>query len=614
MKHKRYKLRSIFYLITLASLAVFVFLAHGKALENGLVFDDTEQVLYNSWITSFHHIPEMFTQHVWGFSEFDTSYAVYYRPLMHVVYAVEYSLFGLDVQRFHFVQLFIHASNTFLVFLLCKKLLPRFIPRDHGGANQVGIVTTSYVAAVVFGTYPTQSEVANWIATLPEALYAFFLFLALLLYLREGVKERALSVFLFACALFSKETAVVFPVVLFVLSLVTQTNMHVRKVFIEWVKKDWMFLAVLLCFLLIRQVVFTFSPLHTYSDIFAPFIMLMAVVAYGPVTILYHMAQSFFPFEFSTAFVKDFTQISVFHSILSGIFYAVGICLLLFRPRVHGRWLAPVLFSVSWFLLFLLPACVSYFPLSQRYGYVAFFGIVFVFAVGCIRLQTHLKPIRAGVICALFCLVVVPWSIFVSRERSGIWKSTTTLFEDSARKYPGVSLTHSKLAQEAAIKGDVERFEQHMRAIKNYDKELKKGENAFNEYHYFRGFAFLVSGQYENAMSEYRRIMRQDTAPKRFQARVLRDMGVAAVYINGEQPLSYFSRAMRMQPASPRLPRLAAQYFCFRGNRERANAYFLRARNLGEYPEKLLMAKSMCDHDNFLESFLEVETYLYEVK
>jgi hypothetical protein len=47
---------------------------------------------------------------------FSSFYNANYHPFTTLSYAIEYNLFGLNAKPYHFVNLFIHLLNTFMVF------------------------------------------------------------------------------------------------------------------------------------------------------------------------------------------------------------------------------------------------------------------------------------------------------------------------------------------------------------------------------------------------------------------------------------------------------------------------------------------------------------------
>ena len=103
------------FLLFVSLIALTSFAVYFNSLFNGFVFDDANQVLNNPWLKSSKFIPNIFSSNVWGFEGRETSY---YRPLMHIIYMLTASVFGLNAWGFHFVNILFHTSVSILVFLI----------------------------------------------------------------------------------------------------------------------------------------------------------------------------------------------------------------------------------------------------------------------------------------------------------------------------------------------------------------------------------------------------------------------------------------------------------------------------------------------------------------
>ncbi len=114
------------------------FAAYFNIFSNEFVIDDVHQIVENYWIRDIKFIPEIFSTSVWAFEGRDTSY---YRPLMHIIYLVCYSLFGLKPWGFHLASILLHAGVSVLVFLVTRRLLMESRP-----SNSDAYLTPSFAA------------------------------------------------------------------------------------------------------------------------------------------------------------------------------------------------------------------------------------------------------------------------------------------------------------------------------------------------------------------------------------------------------------------------------------------------------------------------------------
>lgn len=129
-----------------------------------------------------------------------------FRPLALLTFAVQLWSGHLDPRPYHFINLGMHALNTFLVVLLAWRLLARDSPNGFRAA-------TALVCGLLYGFHPALTEPVAWITGRFDLLMTAFLLLALLL---DGARpmvswSRVCAVgLLFLAALLSKEIAVGF--------------------------------------------------------------------------------------------------------------------------------------------------------------------------------------------------------------------------------------------------------------------------------------------------------------------------------------------------------------------------------------------------------------------
>jgi hypothetical protein len=76
------------------------FLVYFNALFNDIVYDDHYFILQNPWIRDARHIPKIFLSDMWEFHF--TGGGNYYRPMFHILYMIDYNIFGLRPWGFSF--------------------------------------------------------------------------------------------------------------------------------------------------------------------------------------------------------------------------------------------------------------------------------------------------------------------------------------------------------------------------------------------------------------------------------------------------------------------------------------------------------------------------------
>ncbi|HTT65729.1 MAG TPA: tetratricopeptide repeat protein [Bryobacteraceae bacterium] len=185
--------------------AVVVAAAYVRAPGLGFVFDDDIIVRANPYITSVRHIPSYFTEHIW--SNLMLARKNYYRPVFLLWLLGNYEEFGTDALGWHLSSLLLHLGNAVFLYLLALRFT-----RERFSA---------LAASLVFGLHPVQVENVVWASASTELLGSFLSLAALLCYLRslESTARRvpllAASVFLYAMAVLTKETAIILPAIVF---------------------------------------------------------------------------------------------------------------------------------------------------------------------------------------------------------------------------------------------------------------------------------------------------------------------------------------------------------------------------------------------------------------
>ncbi|MCU1262733.1 MAG: rane protein of unknown function, partial [Bryobacterales bacterium] len=159
----------------------------------------------------------------------------FFRPLEYVSLRATGPWAGFDPIRWHAANMLVHFTNSVLVYSVAARLYQGF--------------WTPAMASLLFAVHGTRPEAVAWVNGRLDLITAFFFLLALLLYLRYCETPRAsllaASLVSVSCAVMTKESAYVFPLILLL---------------IAWFKKDRAFRrpAVHLPFWLLTVAVFAY--------------------------------------------------------------------------------------------------------------------------------------------------------------------------------------------------------------------------------------------------------------------------------------------------------------------------------------------------------------------
>jgi len=185
-------------------VALAAILTYLPTLRFGFVYDDDIQVLDNPAITSWHFLLTYFLKPIAGFYPRLAS-AHYYRPLFFIWLRLNYFFWHKQAWGWHLTNLLLHAAVSILVLLVLRKYFPesRWV----------------LFGALIFAVHPVHAETVVWVSGCTDALMALGLLSSLYLWMKNGETSSSLlkigSLLCFFLALLAKETAIVFPAVIF---------------------------------------------------------------------------------------------------------------------------------------------------------------------------------------------------------------------------------------------------------------------------------------------------------------------------------------------------------------------------------------------------------------
>jgi len=238
-------------------LVLMVFMTYLPVVFNQFIGDDHLLVENNTFYSSWKNVPRLFVQgnihqdkdifandndHGTGF--------VGYRPVLSLTYFLDRSLWGNKPFGYHLTNIIIHCSNCILFFLIISLI--------------IGPIWESFLAALLFGLHPIQSEAVAVIGYRADILSAFFVLSSFYLWIRFRSKDHPeikyfiASLIMYFLALFSKEASALLPLVIFFYDLIwpgTSKSLKQRWVYYAG------FISILIFYLYVYIFVFPNSSL-----------------------------------------------------------------------------------------------------------------------------------------------------------------------------------------------------------------------------------------------------------------------------------------------------------------------------------------------------------------
>ena len=171
-------------IILIISIGVYL-----NTLPNEFVYDDEILVLQNKWIKDIRYLPKIFFSDLWALEGSKEVFSNYYRPLIHIIYMIDYHIFGLKPWGFHLTNVIFHAGVSVLVFLIASILLGQILnpksqilnPKSQIPKSQ--ILNPAFIAAILFAVHPIQTETVACVAGIAEPSFALFYLLSFYFYI-----------------------------------------------------------------------------------------------------------------------------------------------------------------------------------------------------------------------------------------------------------------------------------------------------------------------------------------------------------------------------------------------------------------------------------------------
>lgn len=560
------------FLVLVGLSAVLV--AHSPGFFHEFVlWDDTTYVTNNEHVLGGLTMDNVF----WAFTQF---HAANYHPLTWVSLQLDASVWGPEPFGFHTTNILLHLGNTFLVFLLFKRM----------GCN----LFVSYFVMLLFGLHPVHVESVAWVTERKDQLFMLFGLLALISYVdvvrqSEGANKLKASSLLrpagwLLCSLLSKPMLVTFPLLAICLDVWPLGRLGVPKSSTEpfkgfshesfttiWrlILEKWPLWLLVIIFsvstVLAQSLGGAVASLTTVS--------LRARLANALVSIFRYLGKLFWPTDFSFFYRPlsfddhDLRLIAAGLGLVCLSFAAIR--LIRVRPYLAVGW--------AWFLLSLLPVIgiiqVGNQSMADRYLYLPAIGIYVVFAVAMqevINLIFRSSKQRSQAKVALVATTGVLLAC-LTHQQSLVWRESRTLFAHGLEVDSNNDLALANLGVIAIQEQDFEA------AFDYYHRAISLNPCLPPEVFKHRGVARFQLGDLSGAIDDMKLAI--ELQPDNARWLELRGVFLARADRVNEALLMY-QAAMQLEPGNARLAFNFAVAHERAGNKAEAIAYYRQAYQL----------------------------------
>lgn len=406
-------------LVIVVSLAVYA-----NTLSNFFVYDDFAVVVDNASIKQWNNLPSLFNSNYFrSFGEFS------YRPVVTLTYFLDYWLWQLKPVGYHLTNLLLHTLNGVLLYFLLLGILKR-----------PGV---SLASALLFTGHPVTSEAVNAIGFREDLLAFAFCLLSFLAYLKISSSNSRrkgymlLSAGAFFLALFSKEMALILPLLFLVYELCF------RRDFLSAVREKRAFYFGLLLVLGFYCLVRFCLLQHPAGPEIPPVPLYLRILRMSRI-IFFYLRLLLLPFRLSVEYVcpipSSFREPAVLLSVL-GLLAVTALSVRNFRrfPEfVFGGW---------WFFLALLPVSSLiplYNPAAERYLYIPAVGFCLVLGLAGEALFIRMRAPAKYLLPVILLSILISYSVRTT-IRNRDWKDALTFCRKTIATCPESARFHNNL-------------------------------------------------------------------------------------------------------------------------------------------------------------------------
>jgi len=385
---------------------------YANSIFNGFIADDFAQVRDNNLVHSLLNIPNLFSRG----TVYDENVlrSNYYRPLLSSVFSLIYFFSAGNPFGFHLVQILVHITNSFLIYIIFKHFFEREL---------------SFLLSLLFLVHPLNTEAVVYISSLQDPLFLMFgLFTVLLVQKTNKLKSTfflLLGMAMLLLSLLSKETGVTFLVVIpLFIYLYKKKNSNIVYVILQG------FLVLFIYVILRFAVANIYFPQH-------PIVPIMTLNFWErsfsiPKIILFYIKTFFYPkdlliFQSWTVKSLDFTNFYL-PLIMDSVFFFLIITLGVVVYKKHEVFKS-FIFFFFWFVIG-LGVHLQITPLDQtvsdRWFYFPIVGLLGIIGVF-LKYLNHRGHLNFNSMAIVIFVIVAALSIRVV-IRNANWKDELTLY------------------------------------------------------------------------------------------------------------------------------------------------------------------------------------------
>ncbi|MDP8266535.1 MAG: tetratricopeptide repeat protein [Candidatus Aceula meridiana] len=416
------------------------------------------------WLYRYHWFFADWSNMIKIFLRSDVVTSFLYRPALAVTFMFDTHIYGTALWGYHLTNISFHIANTFLVFFLFQQL-----KYDRALA---------FSFSLIFLVHPAMTLAVGWIPGRTETVLGFFILSSFICYLNFIEKQDKKYLFahlvLFVFALFSKETAIILPLVIgFYTYFIYEKDKGFPKP--RWIIFVWAFLIFL--WFSLRSYVLSGGEKVTLRNIIESVMINLPSFAI-------QLGKAIFPFNLSALPIIEDSTVSF------GVAAFVFLILLLFlSPRKRTF---RIFFGALWFLFFLLPSLAISLTFYEYRIYLPLIGLMIVL------METG--PVQKLLVSkkrlVIFTFVIGGLFAAMTFQNSNMLRNPWDFWHAAVKTSPHLPVAHGNLGRTYEKMGYIEK------AKESYFKALELFPS-LQKIHCNLGSIYAREGKYKEAEKEF---------------------------------------------------------------------------------------------------------------
>ena len=474
--------------VLLPLLGLVTFVVYSGSLSFDFVWDDWPQIVNSPIIRTWSNLPRAFGSDLWYHV---ARHQVYYRPLFVAWSMLNYALFGLRPWGWHLGAVLLHVGAVAAVFWLARRLGLEY--------------WTAALAALIFALHPIHIEPVTWISAASDTMVTMLAALAFAAFLNGRGTERnsernserqkrtawwIASLALLACALLTKEMAVVFSALVGIYAWLHPAEKRAspgRRV-LGAAMEAAPYVVVTLAYVLLRK----HALLHATGQ-FDPSHGMLDVARTLPLVLSIYLRQLLVPVGITGLYYTPYVTSAILSQVVAPVL-VLGAALvgLWYWNRREGN--STVAFAGLWLLVGLAPALyLRNFGngdfVRDRYMYLPSIGFAILAALGLRRLPS-IKRWNAQAVQGCAVVLLCGGYVCASLAQQVYWGSDLLLLVRGQSLYPGNPYAVAGLAKEYSQRGAHDRAIELAQSVVKDHPEYGYGPLALAE-------AYIHAGRFE---------------------------------------------------------------------------------------------------------------------